>query len=256
MMPADRPGPPVGRSGLRDRLAGEWWHRSWNARRRWHRYEVRGIEHFDAVGPALLVGYHGRPVAHDLCMLQEWLRERDGTITHAIMHAGMAEVPVMRRVIPAAGFLLGDGPGVAEAFARGRKVFVTPGAVREGARRWDVRYKVDWGGRFGWLRLAIQHRVPVIPAAGWGVDDTYYGLNDAVANPRPVKAFGGLPVWVGVGPLGVWPFSPPWPVKITTVLAPPFTRHLEATPDPGDKAALRALASEVEAVVQGLLDAR
>ncbi len=242
-------------SGVRAALATAWWKGGWNFRRRWHRFSVEGLEHFHATGPALMVGYHGRPVAHDLCMLQVMLLEQ-GIVTHAVMHEVAQQLPVVRHALGPMGFVFGDGPAVAAAFAAGRKVIVTPGATREAARRHDVRYRVDWGGRTGWLRLAMKYRVPVLPVAGWGVDDTYVGLVDGAQYADRVKLPGGLPFWLGVGPLGLWPFSPPFPVAIRSVIGRPFTRHLGDGVDPADKAVVSALAREVEGEVQGLLDRR
>ena len=241
--------------GVRAVLATQWWRRSWEFRRLWHRYRVQGMEHFDSVGGALVVAYHGRPVAHDLCMLQVGLLNQ-GIRTHAVMHEVAKELPVVRHALGPMGFVFGDGPEVAAAFADGRKVIVTPGGTRESARRFDTRYKVDWGDRTGWLRLAVKHRVPILPAAGWGVDHTYVGLVDGADYIDRIKLPGGLPPWLGVGPFGLWPFSPPFPVQITTVFAPPYTRHLDSEVDPGDKSAMRAMAREVAGIVQGILDRR
>lgn len=242
-------------SGVRARLATAWWKGGWSFRRRWHRYAVEGLEHFHATGAALVVGYHGRPVAHDLCMLQVMLMEQ-GIVTHAVMHEVAQQLPFVRHALGPMGFVFGDGPAVAAAFAAGRKVIVTPGATREAARRHDVRYRVDWGGRTGWLRLAIKHCVPILPAGGWGVDDTYIGLVDGRDYAGRVKLPGGVPPWLGLGPLGPWPLSPPFPVRIRTVIGAPYRRHLDEPPAPGDKAALAAMAAEVEGQVQAILDRR
>ncbi|MBM4365034.1 MAG: 1-acyl-sn-glycerol-3-phosphate acyltransferase [Deltaproteobacteria bacterium] len=241
--------------GVRAVVATEWWKRSWEFRRLWHRYRVEGMEHFHAVGGALMVGYHGRPVAHDLCMLQVGLL-REGVRTHAVMHEVAKTLPVVRHALGPMGFVFGDGPEVEAALAEGRKIIVTPGGTRESARRHDVRYQVDWGGRTGWLRLALKHRVPVLPVGAWGVDDTYVGLVNGADYIDKIKLPGGLPPWLGVGPLGLWPFSPPFPVQITSVIAPPYTRHLDTAVDPGDKRALGDMAREVEGIVQGILDRR
>jgi len=40
------------------------------------------------------------------------------------------------------------------------------------------------------------------------------------------------------------------------VIAPPYTRHLDAAVDPADRRALGDMAREVEAIVQGILDRR
>ena len=59
------------------------WLTTWRLARRYHRYEVVGLEHLERPGAALLVGYHGRPIAYDLCMLLVTVYERLGYMPHA-----------------------------------------------------------------------------------------------------------------------------------------------------------------------------
>lgn len=240
-------------SRRRSALMRGYWRADWAWRRRWHRYEVEGIERLLEPGPRLLVGYHGRPVAHDLCMLQEVLREQ-GVESHAFIHAAVQNVPVMRHLVEGGGFLVGDDEATAAAVAAGHLLIVTPGATREGCRPSTVRYRVDWGERNGFLKLAFRHHLPIVPAAGHGVDDTYLGLNDGYAWGRRLGVPEGMPAWVGLGPLGLWPLSPPFPVKIRTRVGEPITAHLEPGFDPRDKAAVAALGQRVRAAVQALLD--
>jgi hypothetical protein len=63
-----------------------------------------------------------------------------------------------------------------------------------------------------------------------------------------------LPVWLGLGPTGLWPFSPPWPVKLTQLVGRPIVRHLDGGVDVNDRAALLELNREVQGAVQALLD--
>src|SRR5262249_17262564 len=116
------------------------WLAYWGALRAYHRYEVEGFEHLE--GPAaLLVGYHGRPIAHDLCMLTVTIHERLGYLPHGVIHAAFGEAPVLRDVVDGLGFVTGDGPRVAEAVARGEHILVQPGGTREGCRSFRHRYE-------------------------------------------------------------------------------------------------------------------
>lgn len=228
------------------------WFGYWRSLRRWHRYEVVG-EHWLAAGPALIVGYHGRPIAHDLCMLQSYLRERTGRFPRAFIHEGFNHYAPLRAVVAGVEFLTGDDAAVRAAVARGDHLVVTPGGTREGCRSARDRYRVDWGARRGYLKLAIRHRLPIIPAAASGVDDAYLGLNDGDAAGRRLGVPHGVPAWLGLGPLGLWPLSPPFPTKVTQYLGAPFTAHLAS--DVGrDPAAIEGFHREVSGAVQRLLD--
>jgi hypothetical protein len=229
------------------------WLGYWRAMRAWHRYSVEGEAHLDRPGAALIVGYHGRPIAHDLCMLQSWRHERTGDFPVAVMHGAAADLPVLPALLEGMRFLTGGGEAFAAAVARGEKILVTPGGTREGCRSFRHRYTVDWGERHGYLKQALRHGLPILPAAARGVDDAYIGLNDGYALGKRLGAPGKMPVWIGVGPFGLWPLSPPFPVRITTRIGAPI--HL-GDADPDDAAALPALHARVKAAVQALMEPR
>lgn len=227
------------------------WMGYWRAMRRWHRYRVEGVDRLLAPGPALIVGYHGRPIAHDLCMLQTLLWDEHRVLPRAVMHATAAEVPFLREVTLGMEFVTGDGESMARAVAEGAKIIVTPGGTREGCRSVRDRYRVEWGRRTGYLKLAIRYGLPILPTAARGVDDVYVGLNNGYEWGKRLGVKGGVPVWLGVGPFGLWPFSLPFPVRVTTRVGEPIDlRHL----DPADPEALAAGHRTVVGAVQRLLD--
>jgi 1-acyl-sn-glycerol-3-phosphate acyltransferase len=229
------------------------WLAAFRLARRYHRYEVAGFEHLVRPGAALLVGYHGRPVAYDLCMLGVTIHEHLGYLPHGVVHRYVEQQPVMKWVSDRLGLVTRDGAAVERAVERGEHILVQPGGTREGCRSFRHRYRVDWGHRMGYLRLALRHRLPIIPIAASGVDDGYLALNDGYHLGKRVGMPGGLPLWLGIGPLGPWPLSPPFPVKIRQLIGAPIA--LPAI-DPEDPAALAALHRRVAGAVQRLLDDR
>ncbi|MGZ3461657.1 MAG: lysophospholipid acyltransferase family protein [Archangium sp.] len=229
------------------------WLKAFGALRHYLRYEVRGLEVLLRPGPALLVGYHGRPLALDQCMLSVTLYEHLGQLPAGIIHGAFGQ-PSLRWMVEGLGFVPGDGPELAEAVARGRHVLVQPGGTREGCRDFRHRYRVDWGERLGYLRLALRHQLPIIPVAADGVDDLYLGLNDGHALGKRLGLPARLPLWLGLGATGPWPFSLPFPVKVTQRVGQPIRRHLGGAVEAGDRAALLGLHREVAGAVQALLD--
>ncbi|MFO0756938.1 MAG: hypothetical protein U0359_10620 [Byssovorax sp.] len=240
-----------------DALPLQAWLALFGAARLYHRYEVRGLDHLLSLGrSALLVTYHGRPVTYDVAMLSVTLHERLGHIPHGLVHGAVDQQRLMKWVSDGLGFVTSDGPAVAEAVRRGELIVVQPGGTREGCRSFRHRYEVDWGDRVGYLRLALRHELPIVPVAAAGVDDGYLGLNDGYAWGKRLGVPHRLPLWIGVGPLGLWPFSPPFPVKITQLIGAPIDLEAEGPLDPDDEGALRAAHRRVAAAVQALLDAR
>jgi acyltransferase-like protein len=228
------------------------WLTVWRCGQRYHRYTVEGLEHLDAPRSALIVGYHGRPFAFDLCMLSVTLYDRLGYLPHGVVHRGTRAIAPLRWLCDALGFVTGDDERLAAAVARGEHIMVTPGGAREGCRSFRNRYRVSWGERLGYLRTAVKYGLSIVPVAAAGADWTYIGLNDAEFLGRRL----GLPSdwawlpWLGVGPFGLFPFSPPFPVRLHQMVGEPIAPHAGGT----DREALLRLHRRVTGAVQALLD--
>lgn len=224
----------------------------WRAYRRYFRYSVTGLENMPTDRAALIVGYHGRPVAYDLCILLVEIYERHGYFPHAVVHGAMMQVPSLRWLAKGLRFVAGDGEDIANAVKAAEHVVVLPGGTREGCRSHHHRYQVAWGPRTGYLRLAAKYGLPVVPVAAHGVDDAYVGLNDGYAWGKRLKMPARLPFWLGLGPVGLWPASPPFPVRIRQRVGAPI--HLPRDLDTKDEQAMMQQHQRVRAAVQSLLD--
>ncbi len=227
---------------------------AWRFYRRYFRYEVEGFHNVDCGRSGLLVGYHGRPFAYDMLILLVEVYERMGYLPHGVIHDAVLTNPVMRWMSDGLGFVTGDGPAIVEAVERGEHVGVVPGGTREGCRSFLHRYEVDWGPRTGYLRLALKYDMPIIPCGASGVDDAYFGLNDGYAWGKRLRIPAKLPFWIGLGPTGVWPLSPPFPIKIRQRIGPPIDLQADGPVDPRDRDALEHLHRKVTGAVQDLID--
>ncbi|HJQ85714.1 MAG TPA: lysophospholipid acyltransferase family protein [Candidatus Binatia bacterium] len=238
------------------RLPLRLWLAYWRTLQRYHRYTVQGLEHLDGPRAALIVGYHGRPFAYDMCMLTVRLYDRLGYLPHGFVHRGMRRIPVLRWMVEGLGFLTGEDEDVARAVARGQHIVVTPGGAREGCRSFRRRYRVHWGNGVGYVRLALRHRLPIVPVAAAGADGAYIGLNDAERLGRRL----GLPhdwrwlPWLGLGPLGPWPLSPPFPVRMRQLVGAPIDPRSNGEIALDDRDGLLRIHARVQDAVQDLLD--
>ena len=143
----------------------------------------------------------------------------------------------------------------------GRDVLVMPGGERDTWRPHRKRYQVEFAGRTGYAKLALELGVPIVPVANAGAHDTLWVLSDgrwiarALGLPRLVRAeifpvHLSLPWGLAIGP---WPHVP-LPVtlryRIGPAIVPPRPKGTAPTDDE-----VKALDAEVRAGVQRLLDA-
>lgn len=230
------------------------WLHGWNALARWTRYEVHGIERIPTDRASLVVGYHGRPIAHDLCMLQNAYYGRTGVMPHPIFHAAFAEHERTRRFMETLGFVWANDERLARFVARGEPIIVTPGGTREGCRSAWHRYRVHWGGRTGYIKLALAHGLPVVPVASDGADDLYLGLNDGYAWGKKLDLPHDMPAWLGLGLVGLWPLAVPFPARIRSFVGQPIDLLADGPVDIDDREQLLGLHRRITCAVQALLD--
>jgi len=230
------------------------WLTFWGGMRRYHRFRVEGFEHLTEPGPALLVAYHARGFAVDVCLLSVEMHERLGYFPHAIFHEGIGRLPILRTMLGALGGVAGDDAILGEAVARGEHVIVLPGGGREAFRSACQRYRVDWGERTGYLRLALRLGVPIIPIASRGVDSLYLGLNDGYRLGKRLGVPMQLPCWVATGATGLFPLSLPYPVRLRQRIGARIHLDADGPVDPHDGERLLGLHRLVTSRVQALLD--
>ena len=146
-----------------------------------------------------------------------------------------------------------------QAFEEGALVLDYPGGDYEACRPWTERNRVDFGGRTGFARLALQTGVPIVPVVTHGSHDSLIVL---ARGNRIAKALGLNGMHITVFPLLLGPYGvttallppPPLPSSITVEFLPPIT-----WPDLGPDAAddpetVARCAAEVVAVMQTALD--
>ena len=86
-----------------------------------------------------------------------------------------------------------------------------------------MKYQVDWGGHRGYLKLALKHRIPIVPTASAGADDFYFILGDGYRNAKRLLGTDILPLCLPLGVAGIpYPLGLPHPVAIRQLIGPPI----------------------------------
>jgi 1-acyl-sn-glycerol-3-phosphate acyltransferase len=224
--------------------------------KRWFRYEVEGMEHLRTHECKIVVGYHGRPLAWDLFMLGAEIQREQGYLPLALVHHEFMNWPYLRWLTEGLLWSTGKGPILDQAIDEGRHVILAPGGAGEGLRPGWVRYHVHWP-HLGYLRLAIARGLEVVPVAASGVDDAYFGLVDHDGLKRRLGLDNGHNLWLGLGPLGPYPWSPPFPVRVHQIVGAPMIPVFEPAERKAlldDPERLLALHESVQTRVQELLE--
>jgi 1-acyl-sn-glycerol-3-phosphate acyltransferase len=140
----------------------------------WFRMEMEGFDRLPEP-PALLVGIHsGAPFVWDAWTvgIQWWRHFGDERRLHGTAHDALMAAPGIGAYFRKMGVLPAAPDSIAGALAAGRDVALWPGGEIDSLRPWTDRDKAVLAGRTGFIRMAIQAQVPIVPIATVGGPDS------------------------------------------------------------------------------------
>ncbi|MEA2445827.1 MAG: hypothetical protein QOJ12_3119 [Thermoleophilales bacterium] len=154
---------------IRENLAGQWLLASF-----YFRADVKGLHKIPADGPVLLVGNHSggnlTPDTHVFTLAfcaYFGVERRFYQLAHNLVLA-MPMLAFLRKY----GTVAAGQDNAREALRTGAAVLVYPGGDYEVHRpSWEAG-KVDFGGRKGFIRLAVDEDVPIVPIVSAGGQET------------------------------------------------------------------------------------
>jgi 1-acyl-sn-glycerol-3-phosphate acyltransferase len=234
------------------------------ALRAYHRSDVRGLDNIPD-GPSLLVGNHsGGTVIVDTFVFATEFYAHFGPERrfHQLAHDVAVRVPGtgIRRF----GTLAANHDNARAAFKRDAPVLVYPGGDYETFRPSWHSNRIEFGGRKGWIRLALEEGVPIVPVVSIGGQETALFVT---RGERAAKLLGldrmarikVLPVSLGP-PFGVnvldMPGRLPLPAKITLDVRKPIDLAKRFGADPDLDEVYDTITDEMQDVLSDLADER
>jgi 1-acyl-sn-glycerol-3-phosphate acyltransferase len=231
---------------------------------RYFELEATGLEHVPPT-PVMVVSNHsgGTSIPDVWGLAYSWY-SRFGTARpiHPLAHEVILSTRPTARFFGRLG-VLRAGRGVAyDVLTRWRRdLLVMPGGDVDTWRPYKQRYQVQFGGRTGYARTAIQAGVPIVPVANAGAHETLMVLTDgrAIAKALRLQKLTRANVWpihlslpwgIGFGPLPHLPIPANLRYRVgTPIYPPPIAPGSEPT-----EAMVTSVDATVRAAVQGLLD--
>ena len=196
------------------------------------RAEVRGLERIPATGPVLIVGNHsGGNMTPDTTVFMLAFSSYFGAerrfyqLAHNLVLALPLPIPLRKY-----GSVAASHHNARLALRRGAAVLVYPGGDWEVHRPTSQAGKVDFAGRKGFIKLAIDEGVPIVPLVSVGGQETALFLSrgerlakalrlDRMFRLKVLPISLAIPWGINVGDmLGHWPL----PAKITVEALEPI----------------------------------
>jgi 1-acyl-sn-glycerol-3-phosphate acyltransferase len=197
------------------------------------RADVRGLEHIPPEGPVLLVGNHsGGTWIADTFVFARYFYDHFGAQRrfHQLAHDLVFKVAGLRALVERYGTVPASPANMARALRRNAALLVYPGGDHETFRPSWESGRVDLAHRRGFVRLALEHRVPIVPVVSIGGQETALFLGRGRRIARALRLDRALrlkvlPLAIGP-PLGLTildlPARFPLPAKISIRVGPPI----------------------------------
>ncbi len=191
-------------------------------------------------GPVLVVANHnGMTGTPDMfChMTAFWRRYSAKRLGYGLMHDMPFSVPAAGAWLNASGAIAANHENGRLALERGAAVLVFPGGDVDACKPFRDRYRIDFGKRRGFIRLALRAQVPIVPVVSAGGHESLFLWSDGQKIARRLgldRRFRSNVAPIGVAfPWGIvlgvpYPHVPP-PVKVHTRILRPMRFDLPSS---------------------------
>jgi 1-acyl-sn-glycerol-3-phosphate acyltransferase len=230
------------------------------------RPKVRGLEHIPPDGPVLLVGNHsGGTLIADTFAFAYAFYTRFGAerAFYQLAHSLAVGIPGLSVLIRRYGTIAASHEHAAKALGAGAAVLVYPGGDYETYRPSWHSDQVEFGGRSGWIRLALAHDVPIVPIVAIGGQETALFLTRGERAARVLRLDRArlkvLPVQLAP-PWGVTvldlPGRIPLPSQVTIEVLPMVDLRDRFGPQPGEEEVYEHVTGEMQRALDALAEER
>jgi 1-acyl-sn-glycerol-3-phosphate acyltransferase len=221
------------------------------------RADVRGLDNIPAAGPVLLVGNHsGGTMIADTFVFAQAFSDHFGPERrfHQLAHDLVFKVPGARALLQRYGTIPASPENMKRALGRDAALLVYPGGDDETYRpSWESE-EIGFAGRTGFVELALQLNIPIVPVVAIGGQETalFLGRGRRLASALQLNRLLRLKVLpLAIGPpFGLTvldlPGRIPLPSKITIRVLSPIDLHDRLGPDPDPAKAYRLVTGTMQ----------
>jgi 1-acyl-sn-glycerol-3-phosphate acyltransferase len=224
--------------------------------RRYWRVQTDGLEHIPAAGAALLVGNHsgGIPLDAGMVVAAVDLEHPQQRVVRFLYDRFVAAMPLMGQLYDRMGSVLASFDNARRLLEMGELVGIFPEGVQGVAKGIWRRYELQ-PFHSGFVRLSLTLRVPIIPVAVVGAEETYPVIGKW-EHLGPLKQLLGVPyvpvtlLFPWLGALGMVPLPTKWHIRFGA----PIRFYAEARlRRPPTRATAARLAERVRRHVQAMV---
>lgn len=178
------------------------------------RVEMTGLSNLPIEGPALIVANHAGILPLDALMLAHGIKKRhpNNRNVRCLLEDYYMRTPFLSPILTRLGMVRAHRENAARLLSTGRLVGVFPEGHIGALKPYSKRYQLGRFGRGGFVKLAYDADVEIVPCAIIGSEETYPVIN----NMQWLRSRIGMRAWPItltfplLGPLGLVPLPSKW----------------------------------------------
>ena len=218
---------------------------------KYFRISVEGLEHVPPSGGCIVVANHAPVLSLDGIMLRQAVASRLRADVRWLMENELFYIPYAGVLSQRIGGVRASQENARLLLDKGYLIITFPEGILGISTGIRERYKIKRFGRGGYIRLAIEHGVPVIPAAVKGPQNSFPILwkMTAGAGFLSVPFIPITPLFPLLGPLGLLPLPLKWTIRFAPPLALDYPIDARL-----DQPTVNRLNNSVRETIQAMID--
>lgn len=185
--------------------------------------ELHGAHNLPTTGGALLVANHAF-LAVDSTVMVPLIYRETGRLPRGLVEKLLFKSRRMGAALHRIGAVEGTRENAITLLEEGELCLCYPGGAEESLKGPQNRYRLRWERSMGYLKVAIQAGVPIVPVVGVGVDEAFPSIARERFFARRIMGHAryDLPIVLGLGPL-------PLPAKFDFHIGEPWLPPADVT---------------------------
>jgi len=218
---------------------------------RYFRIRTDGIENIPPSGGCIVVANHAPVLSLDGIMIRHAITSKVRPDARWLLENELFYMPYLGTLAQRIGAVRASQENATLLLDKGSIIITFPEGILGISSTFRERYSLKRFGRGGYVRLAVQHSVPVVPAAIVGPQDSFPILwrTSIGAKHISIPFIPITPTFPLLGPFGLIPLPLPWKVKFGAPIRFDYPEDAKL-----DQPTINKLNNSVRDIIQQMID--